>query len=293
MVEESTKTQDRARRQALYESGAPLSEAEDLCLLMSAVFQHSGLDFRDYAPSWLRRRVRHVVSVEGTGTIRRLCEKVVADSSSMERLLGAVTIHVSAMFRDPSFYAVFRQRAVPMFRTFPSLRFWVAGCATGEEVYSLAILLHEEGLYERCRIYATDLNETMLANAREGRFRLSAMDEFSHNYKLAAGSRLLSDYYREDRDSAVFEAFLREKLTFAVHNLVCDSSFNDFQGIFCRNVLIYFNRRLQCRVHKLLYESLDTFGYLGLGRSESIRFSPHENEYQAVAPPARIYRKIR
>ncbi len=271
----------------------PASEDEALRLLMNTVSEHSDLDFRDYAPAWLRRRVRHRVSVEGADTIHGLRERVLTDRACMERLLSALTIHVSAMFRDPPFYAVFREKAVPMLRTFPFLRFWVAGCATGEEVYSLAILLHEEGLYERCRIYATDLDEGILMDARAGGFSLSVMPEYSRSYELAGGRCALGDYYKEQRGMAIFERFLGENLTFAVHNLVSDASFNEFHGIFCRNVFIYFNRRLQRRVHNLVYDSLHTFGYLGLGRSESIRFSPHEDDYQALSPPTRIYRKIR
>jgi chemotaxis protein methyltransferase CheR len=205
----------------------------------------------------------------------------------------ALTIHTTSMFRDPAFYLVLREQVVSVLRTYPFLRLWVAGCSTGEEVYSLAILLHETGLYPRCRIYATDMNEIVLNKARAGIFHLSVMQEYTRNYLKAGGDRAFTEYYTADSENVVFRSFLRENVVFAAHNLAGDASFNEFHGIFCRNVMIYFNRSLQDRVHKLFHDSLVTFGYLGLGRSESVRFSSWENSYEPVSAKERLYRKIK
>jgi chemotaxis protein methyltransferase CheR len=191
------------------------------------------------------------------------------------------------------FYRIFREKIIAVLRTYPFLRFWIAGCSTGEEVYSLAILLQEEGLYERSRIYATDVSDLVLAKAKSGIYPLAAMQEYTRNYQGAGGKHSFAEYYTADSEFAIFRPALRENVIFAVHNLVGDASFNEFHGIFCRNVMIYFNRALQERVHKLFYDSLLTYGYLGLGRSETIRFTPHENSFEEVAGREKLYRKIR
>jgi chemotaxis protein methyltransferase CheR len=177
-------------------------------------------------------------------------------------------------------------------RTHPFLRLWVAGCSTGEEVYSLAILLHEEGLYERARIYATELQPAALAHAMNGIYTLASMREYTQNYHESGGAADFSEYYVADSHAARIRPFLRENVVFAAHNLVSDRSFNEFHVVFCRNVMIYFNRELQVHVHDLIYESLAMWGYLGLGRSESVRFSSHEECYEQKGS-VRLYRKIR
>jgi chemotaxis protein methyltransferase CheR len=268
-------------------------ETAELRGLLDAVFEHYGVDFRGYAFSSLKRRVLRRVMEEKTGTIAGLQQLVVADLAAMERLLTALTVHVTAMFRDPAFYVVLREQVLPVLRTYPFLRLWVAGCSTGEEVYSLAILLHEEGLYSRCRIYATDLRETVLEKARSGIFPLSVMQEYTLNYQQAGGRGAFAEYYTSDHEFVIFRSFLRENVVFAAHNLVSDASFNEFHAIFCRNVMIYFNRALQERAHQLFKESLINFGYLGLGRSESVRFSNCEHDYEPVSAKERIYRKIK
>jgi chemotaxis protein methyltransferase CheR len=268
-------------------------ESIELGLLLEAIFEQYGVDFRDYAYSSLKRRVMRRVIEEDTGTISGLQKLVLADRTSMERLLTTMTIHVTAMFRDPAFYLALREKVLPVLRTYPFIRLWLAGCSTGEEVYSLAILLHEEGLYSRCRIYATDLRESVLDKARAGIFPLAVMQDYTRNYQQAGGQRAFAEYYTSDNEFVVFRPFLKENVVFATHNLVGDASFNEFHGVFCRNVMIYFNRSLQERVHRLFYESLVTFGYLGLGRSESLRFSKAEYLYEPVAPKERIYRKIK
>jgi chemotaxis protein methyltransferase CheR len=271
----------------------PEQEATEVRLLIEALYERVGADFRSYAYSSLRRRILTRVSQEQTGTITGLQELVSRDPGGMERLLAALTIHVTAMFRDPMFYRVFREKIVAPLRTYPFLRFWIAGCSTGEEVYSLAILLQEEGLYDRCRIYATDVNDLVLDKAKGGIYPLAAMQEYTRNYQRAGGLQSFAEYYTADSEYAIFRPSLRENIVFAVHNLVGDASFNEFHGIFCRNVMIYFNRELQQRVHRLFYESLLTFGYLGLGRSETIRFTPHENAYEEISPREKLYRKIK
>jgi chemotaxis protein methyltransferase CheR len=263
----------------------------ELSLLLEGVYRHYGFDFREYAPASLRRRVWRRVYAEGLETISALQDKLLHDPASMERLLLDLSINVTAMFRDPGFYVAFREKVVPALRTYPFSRIWVAGCSTGEEVYSLAILLQEEGLYERTRIYATDINESVLDRARSGVFPLDKMREYTQNYIKAGGARAFSEYYLAKYDGAQFQRPLIENVVFAQHNLVSDRSFNEFNVIVCRNVMIYFDRTLQERVHKLFYESLATFGVLGLGHKESIRFSPHEHDYEELDAGERLYRK--
>jgi chemotaxis protein methyltransferase CheR len=232
------------------------------------------------------------VHAEGLTTISALQDKLLHDPDCMERLLLDLSINVTAMFRDPAFYVAFREQVVPLLRTYPFTRIWVAGCSTGEEVYSLAILLQEEGAYDRTRIYATDINETVLDRARAGVFPLDKMREYTQNYIRAGGQRAFSEYYLAKYDGAQFQRSLVENVVFAQHNLVSDRSFNEFNVILCRNVMIYFDRTLQQRVHELFYDSLVTFGVLALGAKESIRFSPHEDAYEELDPNERLYRKV-
>jgi chemotaxis protein methyltransferase CheR len=211
----------------------------------------------------------------------------------MERFLLAVTVNVTSMFRDPGFFRSFRERVVPILRTYPFLRIWHAGCSTGEEVYSMAILLHEEGLYRRCRIYATDMNESVLVRAREGIFPLQDVETtYAGNYLDAGGAGSLSDYYTSGYGHALFRSSLRDNIIFSQHNLAQDGSFNEFNVILCRNVLIYFKKTLQNRVHQLFYQSLASFGILGLGSKESLQFTPHEKDFEQLEVGWRLYRRI-
>ena len=267
-------------------------EAPQLRNLLEAVFERYGVDFRSYAISSLKRRVLKQMHDEELETIPQLRSLVLADSAAMGRFLRTLTIHVTALFRDPAFYLAFRQEAVPLLRTYPYLRLWVAGCSTGEEVYSLAILLEEEGLYERCRIYATDVSDHVLEKARSGIFPLSLMRDYTRNYQNAGGHRSFAEYYTADSDYVILRSSLKRNIVFAAHNLVGDNSFNEFHAIFCRNVMIYFNRALQERVHGIFYDSLLTFGYLGLGRSENIRFTRYEKCYEPVSANEKLFRKI-
>jgi chemotaxis protein methyltransferase CheR len=267
-------------------------EEIELSLLLEGVFRKYGFDFRQYAPASLRRRVWRRIYAEGLTTISALQERLLHDQACMERLLLDLSINVTAMYRDPSFYTAFRRKVIPMLRTYPFTRIWVAGCSTGEEVYSLAILMQEEELYDRARIYATDINEAVLDRARAGVFPLDKMREYTQNYIKAGGTRAFSEYYLAKYDGAQFQRALIDNVVFAQHNLVSDRSFNEFNVIICRNVMIYFDRTLQNRVHRLFYDSLIRFGVLGLGHKESIRFSPHEHSFEELDPKEKLYRKV-
>jgi len=268
-------------------------ERIELDLLLEAIFRRYGFDFREYAPASLRRRVGRRVRHEGVSTVSALQELLLHDPQVMERLILDLSINVTAMFRDPSFYAAFRGRVVPMLHTYPFTRIWVAGCSSGEEVYSLAILLEEEGLYDRSRIYATDINEAVIEEARAGVYPLQKMQEYTQNYIRAGGKRSFSDYYVSAYDGAVFDRSLVRNIVFAQHNLVSDGSFNEFHVILCRNVMIYFDRSLQNRVHRLFYESLARLGVLALGHKESIQFSPNADSYEELDPEERLYKKVK
>jgi len=268
-------------------------EMVEIHLLTEGIYRHYGFDFRDYSLPSLRRRIWKRVYAEGLTTIAGLLEKVLHDAACMERLLLDLSINTTAMFRDPTFYLAFREKVVPLLRTYPFVRIWHAGCSTGEEVYSMAILLTEEGLYDRCRIYATDINEAVLQRAKDGIFPVSSMQENTSNYIAAGGSGTFSEYYTARYDYAIFRPSLRENVVFAQHNLVTDSSFNHFNVIFCRNVLIYFNNTLQERVQKLFVGSLEMFGILGLGKKESLRFTSVSDCYDELDAEERLYRRIR
>lgn len=271
--------------------GADLERLE-IELLLEGVFRHYGFDFRSYAYSSMRRRLWKRLEAEGLQTISALQDLVLHDAAAMERLLLDLSINVTAMFRDPTFYVAFRERVIPLLRTYPFLRIWHAGCSSGEEVYSMAILLSEEGLYDRTRIYATDINDVMLQRAKERIFPLDRMQEYTDNYIKAGGRKSFSEYYTAGYDGAVFSQSLLDNVVFAQHNLVTDSSFAECHVILCRNVLIYFDKDLQARVHGLLHESLVTFGILCLGNKESLRFSPHEQHFEQLDAREKIYRKV-
>jgi chemotaxis protein methyltransferase CheR len=268
-------------------------ETLELQLLLEGVYRQYGFDFREYAPASLKRRVWRRVHQEKCDSISGLLERVLHDAEVMERLLVDLSINVTSMFRDPTFYAALRERVAPHLHTYPFTRIWVAGCSTGEEVYSLAILLQEEGLYERARIYATDINEAVLETARAGVFPLEKMREYTENYIRAGGRRSFSEYYLAKYEGALFERGLTENVVWAPHNLVQDRAFNTFNLILCRNVMIYFDRALQTRVHQLFYESLERLGILALGRKESIRFSGFEAAYEELDTHEKLYKKVR
>ena len=271
----------------------PKLERLEIELLLEGIFRRYGFDFRAYAYASIRRRLWKRIEAEGLGTVTALADRVLHDPSMMDRLLMDLSINVTAMFRDPSFYAAFRKDVVPILKTYPFFRIWHAGCSTGEEVYSMAILLEEEGIYDRARIYATDINEVVLQKAKSGIFLLERMQEYTENYLKAGGRRAFSEYYTAKYDGALFKPSLIQNVVFSQHNLVTDRSFAEVNVILCRNVLIYFDRSLQQRVHGLFYDSLSTFGILALGSKESLRLSKYEDCYEPVNPREKIYKKVR
>jgi chemotaxis protein methyltransferase CheR len=262
-------------------------------LLLEGVFREYGFDFRQYARASIRRRLWKRVYAERLETISGLTEKVLHDSACMERLLLDLSINVTSMFRDPTFFAAFRTKVVPVLRTYPFIRIWNAGCSTGEETFSLAILLSEVGLYDRTRLYATDINEAVLRQAARGVFPLAKMREYTENYLAAGGSRSFSEYYVSRYDGAQFDRSLIDNMVFAQHNLVSDRSFNEFHVIVCRNVMIYFDKHLQERVYGLFSESLAHLGVLALGRKESINYTAYADRYEALDEDEKLYRRKR
>ena len=267
-------------------------ESIEVALLTEGVHRLYGFDFRDYSYPSLKRRILKRMYAEQLPSISALQDRVLHDSGCMERLLLDLSINVTSMFRDPAFHIALREKLIPNLRTYPFIRIWHAGCSTGEEVYSMAILLNEEGLYDRCRIYATDINESVLETARAGVFPLSAMQENTSNYLASGGTSDFSRYYTANYGSAIFAPWLRENVVFAQHNLVTDAPFNHFNIIVCRNVLIYFNRELQERVLKLFCGSLEIFGYLGLGKKESLKYTNVAGSFEVIDEPERIYRRV-
>ena len=266
-------------------------EAIEIEALVHAIHARWGYDFRGYAAASFRRRVLRAVEHEGLSTVSALQERVLRDPAVFERFIGHVSVAVTSMFRDPAFFASFREKALPILRTWPFLRIWHAGCCTGEEVYSLAILLEEAGLYDRCRIYATDLSAELLEHARKGIYPLRVMRTYTRNYQLAGGQRDFSSYYTADAHAARMDPRLRRNVVFSVHNLVSDGSFNEFHLVLCRNVLIYFDPALRDRVHGLLHDSLVRFGVLGLGSRETVAHTPHAPHYQTLDIETKLYRK--
>ena len=267
-------------------------ERLEIELLLEGVFRHYGFDFRSYAYASIRRRLWKRVEGEGLRTISGLQACILHDPDAMERLLLDLSVNVTAMFRDPSFYREFREKVVPLLRTYPFIRIWHAGCSTGEEVFSMAILLEEEGLYDRARLYATDINDVVLQRAKQGIFPLERMQEYTDNYIKAGGARSFSEYYTAKYDGALFSPTLTRNVVFSQHNLVTDRSFAEFHVIFCRNVLIYFDKTLQNQVHRLFYDSMVMFGVLALGSKESLKFSQFEPCYEKLSLVEKLYKKV-
>jgi len=266
-------------------------EDVEVQLLIEGLYRRYGYDFRNYAQASLKRRIHSFLKVEGLPSISVLQAQVLRDRAYADRLLMGLTVNTTAMFRDPSFYMAFRQQVVPILRTYPFIRIWHAGCSTGQEVYSMAILLQEEELYHRCRIYATDANEQVLRTARNGIYPAKQMQEYTQLYLKAGGQRTFSEYYTASYESVILRPTLRERIVFGEHNLVTDGSFNEFNVIICRNVLIYFNQILQNHVHELFYNSLCKFGILGLGRQETLRFTKYETLYEDLVKAEKLYRR--
>lgn len=270
----------------------PLEQLE-IELLLEALYRHYGFDFRDYVLASIRRRIWHRIHAEKLSTISGLQEKILHDRSTMKRLIADFSINVTEMFRDPSFFLVFRTNIVPLLQDYACIRIWHAGCSTGEEVYSMAILMHEEGLHHKTRYYATDMNADVIEEAKQRTFQLDKLPTYNDNYIRSGGRRAFSDYYSIENDRAVLQPFLADSIVFAQHNLAVDQSFNEFHVIICRNVMIYFNTALQNRVYTLFHESLCLSGFLGLGHKESIAYTSHSALYKEMDANEKLYRKIK
>ncbi|SEM81461.1 chemotaxis protein methyltransferase CheR [Mesobacillus persicus] len=267
-------------------------EKLEIELLLEGIFRHYGFDFRNYSYSSIQRRVWHRIKNEKIESITALLDRVLHDPSMMEKLYLDFSINVTEMFRDPAFFKVIRHKVLPLLSQLPSIRIWHAGCSTGEEAYSMAILLSEEGLYDKSRIYATDMNNHVIKQAKLGQFSLKKMKGYTSNYVHSGGRNDFSQYYRVQENHAVFHQEVSKNIIFAQHNLVTDGSFNEFHLIICRNVLIYFNRELQARVHHLFLNSMSSNGFLALGNREGLSFPKHDQFYMPFDCEERIYRRL-
>jgi chemotaxis protein methyltransferase CheR len=263
----------------------------ELQLLIDAIFLKYHFDFRGYSTASLKRRLRAALVRFNCQTLSQLQDRVLHDAASFPMLLDFLTVPVSEMFRDPSYFRSLRETVVPLLRTYPSLKVWVAGCSTGEEVYSLAILLREEGLLQRTLIYATDINPQTLQKAEAGVYELQRIAGFTDNHRRSGARSSLSDYYTAGYDRAVFDKSLRQNIVFTDHSLATDSVFAEVQLVSCRNVLIYFNRELQDRAVGLFRDALCRRGFLGIGSKESLRFSSHADAFTDLVRKDRIFQK--
>lgn len=264
----------------------------ELKLLLETIFEKYSYDFRGYAMTSVRRRVLSAMSKFDIKTVTRLQEKVIHDESFFSDLLQYLTVPTSEMFRDPNYFSAIREKVVPVLKTYPSVKLWIAGCSTGEEVYSFAILFKEEGLLDRVMIYATDINPVSLKKAEQGVFPLDKVKEYTLNYQKSGGKASFSDYYTADYGSIIIDRNLRKNVVFADHSLATDQVFSEVQMVSCRNVLIYFEKELQDRALSLFWESLPRKGFLGLGSKESIRFSGLKDRFLEFSKDERIYQRI-
>lgn len=269
-----------------------LINEQEVALLLNDVLEKYGYDFTDYAPASINRRVNHLYQLDRFVSFAEFRYRIISDPAYAHRFVEEITVNVTEMFRDPSFYQALRMEVLPVLATYPFIRVWHAGCSTGEEVYSFAILLKEAKLLHKAIIYATDLNTSVLEKGRRGMFRLSQMQQYSRNYMEAGGTEDFSSYYTANYEYAKFREELGEKIIFSPHNLVTDSSFNEFQLIICRNVLIYFNKELQDRVLTLFSDSLEQLGYLALGSKETLNFTKVARKFKQLESREKIWRKI-
>ncbi len=264
---------------------------DELEHLIKDVYEFYGYDFSLYSRASFKRRVNRICVIDRFTSFAELRYKVINEADYFKHFIEEITVNVTEMFRDPLFFKSLRENILPQLGTFPLIRIWVAGCSTGEEAYSIAILLKEANLYHKCLIYGTDINPSVLETARSGIFPMNQMKIFSENYMLSGGKRDFSNYYTANYDSVQFDKSLQEKLILSTHNLVSDSSFNSFQLIICRNVLIYFDKELQERVFGLFDASLENLGYLGLGSKETLRFSDLGKFYHQIGDQ-KIWKKV-
>ncbi|SNS14320.1 MCP methyltransferase, CheR-type [Noviherbaspirillum humi] len=264
----------------------------ELKLLLEAVYLRYQHDFRQYTVASLRRRMQQAMDKFDCRTLSQLQDKVLHEPEVFSQMLQYFTVQVSEMFRDPEYFRALREHVLPVLRTYPSLKIWVAGCSTGEEVWSLAILLAEEELLERTLIYATDINPEALKAAEAGIYPLERIPQFTLNYQRAGGRKSLSEYYSAAYDGVRFQPALKRQIVFADHSLATDGVFSEVQLVSCRNVLIYFNRELQDRALGLFHEALVHRGFLGIGPKENLRYSAHAHQFRAIAPMEKIYQRL-
>lgn len=257
-----------------------LVKNDEMEMLLNDISHLYGYDFTQYSKASLKRRLNRICMLDKFASFAELRYRLIHDEAYLSRFIEEITVNVTEMFRDPHFYATLRHHILPILRTYPFIRIWVAGCSTGEEAYSIAILLKETNLFEKSLIYATDINPSVLERASNGIFPLNYMKQYSRNYILSGGEQDFSSYYVSMYDIARFHSDLSSKMIFSTHNLVSDSSFNEFQLILCRNVLIYFDKDLQNKVFKLFNDSLQPLGFLALGAKETLRFSDIEYQYK-------------
>lgn len=265
---------------------------EEVKLLLNDLLERYGYDFNDYSKASLKRRINRLFSLDKFPSFAEFRYRVNHDENYLKRFVEEITVNVTEMFRDPEFYETLQKQVLPVLATYPLIRVWHAGCATGEEVFSMAILLNEANLLHKSLLYATDINPEVLESAKKGIFPLSQMKQYSENYIASGGKSHFSEYYTAAYDHAKFSSNLSSRMIFATHNLVSDRSFNEFQLIVCRNVMIYFNKELQDRVLQLFDQSLEPLAFLALGSKETLRFSPIARRYEQMNK-SKIWRKIR
>ncbi|WDF54319.1 CheR family methyltransferase [Mucilaginibacter sp. KACC 22063] len=268
----------------------PVSE-QDLELLLNDLIERYGYDFTNYAKASLKRRINRLFTLDRFPSFAEFRYKIRSDADYMKRFIEQVTVNVTEMFRDPVFYKELREHVLPVLATYPFIRIWHAGCSTGEEVYSMAILLKEAKLLHKSLLYATDINPQVLQKAASGIFPISHMKQYSENYIASDGKEDFSTYYTASYNMAKFNEELSQRMVFSTHNLVSESSFNQFQLIVCRNVLIYFEKELQGRVFALFDDSLDKLGYLALGSKETLKLAPIISKYRQEGKE-KIWRKV-
>ena len=264
----------------------------ELDLLLQAVYMKYGYDFRNYSKAHLKRRINQRLMLSHMETISELQSKVLWDKGFYKTFLQDLSINVTEMFRDPKFYAAFRKKIIPDLKTYAHIKVWHAGCSTGEEVYSLAIILKEENMLDKTRIYATDFNKNVLEVAQQGIYNIKDIEQYERNYIEAGGKGKLSDYCTSKYGSVIFDQSLSKNIVFADHNLVTDGVFAEVNLVFCRNVLIYFNKALQEKVVDLFTNSLSKRGFLCLGTKESLKFSEHEKNYAVIDAALKMYKKL-
>ena len=269
------------------------NESIEFDLLIEAIYKKYGYDFRNYAKPTLKRRIQNKLSSTGIDSISSMQHRVLYDKKFFESVLIDLTVNVTEMFRDPSFYRAVRENVIPILKKYPFLKIWHAGCSTGEEVYSMAILLEEEGLLARTTLYATDIDEKVLRKAKEGIYPLDKIREYTSNYQKAGGTEAFSDYYTAKYEAVIMDSALKKKIVFSQHNLVTGKAFSEMNMIVCRNVIIYFDKELQNRVLSLFNESLIEKGVLCLGSKESVQFTSSKNHFIELVGKEKIYRKLK